>query len=60
MRKTFFFPYVGKKNALFNNPSKKFPRGRPPAVRRSGEGNQVEKWVAGKEIKLVATLYTPG
>ena len=38
---------------------KKIPRGRLPAVRRSGEGNQVEKG-GGKEIKLVATLYTPG
>ena len=36
---------------------KKIPWGRLPAVRRSGEGNQVEK---GGEGNQVATLYTPG
>ena len=36
---------------------KKIPRGRLPAVRRSGEGNQVEK---GGEGNQVATLFTPG
>ena len=36
---------------------KKITRGRLPAVRRSGEGNQVEK---GGEGNQVATLYTPG
>ena len=42
---------------------KNFQGGRPPAppaVGRSGEGNQVVNGGGGKEIKLVASLYTPG
>ena len=52
------FPYKIPVLIVYTNFKYKFPLGRPPAVVRSGEGNLVEKWGVGKEIKLVATLYT--